>query len=145
MTGRKKELIITAGGKNVAPAPFEDELRRHPVIGQAVVIGEGKKFVSVLVFPDMEMLPTWLENRDLPALPLEDVPGNDKINEAVAKAIESANRRVSRAESIREYRIVPAQLTEQNGYLSAKQSVKRHIVNKDFSSYIDDIYGPENA
>lgn len=145
VTGRKKELIITAGGKNVAPAPFEDELRRHPVIGQAVVIGEGKKFVSVLVFPDMEMLPTWLENRDLPALSLEDVPGNDKINEAVAKAIEVANRRVSRAESIREYRIVPAQLTEENGYLSAKQSVKRHIVNKDFSSYIDDIYEPENA
>lgn len=145
VTGRKKELIITAGGKNVAPAPFEDELRRHPVIGQAVVIGEGKKFVSVLIFPDMEMLPAWLENRGLPALSLEDVPGNEKINESVSRAIEVANRRVSRAESIREYRIVPAQLTEQNGYLSAKQSVKRHIVNKDFSSYIDDIYGPENA
>lgn len=145
VTGRKKELIITAGGKNVAPAPFEDELRRHPVIGQAVVIGEGKKFVSVLIFPDMEMLPAWLENRGLPALSLKDVPGNEKINESVSRAIEVANRRVSRAESIREYRIVPAQLTEQNGYLSAKQSVKRHIVNKDFSSYIDDIYGPENA
>ena len=98
-----------------------------------------------LIFPDMEMLPAWLENRDLPALSLEDVPGNEKINESVSRAIEVANRRVSRAESIREYRIVPAQLTEQNGYLSAKQSVKRHIVNKDFSSYIDDIYGPENA
>lgn len=145
VTGRKKELIITAGGKNIAPAPFEDELRRHPVIGQAVVIGEGKKFVSVLIFPDMEMLPAWLENRGLPALSLEDVPGNEKINESVSRAIEMANRRVSRAESIREYRIVPAQLTEQNGYLSAKQSVKRHIVNKDFSSYIDDIYSPENA
>lgn len=144
VTGRKKELIITAGGKNVAPAPFEDELRRHPVIGQAVVIGEAKKFVSVLIFPDMEMLPAWLENRGLPNLSIDEVAHSEKVNEAVARAIDVANRRVSRAESIREYRIVPAQLTEENGYLSAKQSVKRHIVNKDFASYIDDIYGTDN-
>lgn len=142
ITGRKKELIVTSGGKNVAPAPLEDELRRHPIIGQPVVVGDNRNFISALIFLDPEMLPGWLQNKGLdPNMSLEDAAENERVRASIAKAIERVNQRVSRAESIREFRIVPAELSEATGHLSAKQSVKRHIVLDDFSDHVDDIYG----
>lgn len=144
ITGRKKELIVTAGGKNVAPAPMEDIIRRHPVVGQPVVIGEGQKFVSALIFLDPEMLPGWLESKGLPEMTLEEAAQNERVHTAVERAVERANKTVSRAESIRAFRILPMELTEENGYLSAKQSVKRHIVARDFADAIADIYSQPN-
>ncbi len=140
ITGRKKELIVTAGGKNVAPAPLEDIIRRHPVVGQPVVIGEGQKFVSALIFLDSEMLPGWLESKGLPNMSLEEAAKHERVQEAVQRVIDRANKTVSRAESIRSFRILPVELTVENGYLSAKQSVKRHLVTRDFAEAIDDIY-----
>ncbi|SLM98137.1 Long-chain-fatty-acid--CoA ligase [Brevibacterium yomogidense] len=142
ITGRKKELIVTSSGKNVAPAPLEDDLRRHPIIGQPMVVGDNRNFIAALIFLDEEMLPGWLSNKGIRAdLSLEDAAIHPTVHEAVSKAVDRVNQKVSRAESIREFRIVPATLSEENGYLSAKQSVKRHIVLKDFSEVLDDIYG----
>lgn len=140
ITGRKKELIVTSGGKNVAPAPLEDNIRRHPIVGQPVVIGDNRKFVAALIFLDPEMLPTWLKNKGLPAMSLEEAAKSDAVEEAVARAIDRANATVSKAEGIKSFRIVPVELTEQNGYLSAKQSVKRHLVDRDFADVIEEIY-----
>ena len=87
------------------------------------------------------MLPAWLENKGLPAMSLEEAAGNERVRQAVSRAIDHANQTVSKAESIREFRIVPTELTEQNGYLSAKQSVKRHLIDRDFAEDIESIYG----
>jgi long-chain acyl-CoA synthetase len=142
ITGRKKELIVTSSGKNVAPAPLEDELRRHPLIAHPVVVGDNRNFISALVFLDAEMMPGWLSNRGMRAdMTIEEAVTNSTVHDSIAQEIERVNGRVSRAESIREFRLVPAVLSEENGYLSAKQSVKRHLVTKDFAEYLDDIYG----
>ena len=143
ITGRKKELIVTSSGKNVAPAPLEDQLRRHPIIAQPVVIGDNRKFISALVFLDPEMLPAWLENKGLPAMSLEEAAGHERVQQAVSRAIERANQTVSKAEGIKEFRIVPTELSEQNGYLSAKQSVKRHLIDRDFTEVIESIYSTD--
>ena len=143
ITGRKKELIVTSSGKNVAPAPLEDQLRRHPIIAQPVVIGDNRKFISALVFLDPEMLPAWLENKGLPAMSLEEAAGHERVQRAVSRAIERANQTVSKAEGIKEFRIVPTELSEQNGYLSAKQSVKRHLIDRDFTEVIESIYSTD--
>ncbi|GAA2008901.1 AMP-dependent synthetase/ligase [Brevibacterium samyangense] len=141
ITGRKKELIVTSSGKNVAPAPLEDALRRHPIIGQPVVIGDNKNFVAALIFLDPEMLPVWLENHGLPEMTLEEAAKSPEVHAAIERAVERVNSSVSRAEGIKTFRILDSELTEENGYLSAKQSVKRHIVNRDFADVIDEIYG----
>lgn len=140
INGRKKEIIVTSSGKNIAPAPLEDVLRRHPIIGQPVLVGENRKFVSALIFLDSEMLPGWLKNHDLPQMDLREAADDDAIQAEVAKAVEQMNKTVSRAEGVKKFTILPIELTEENGYLSAKQSVKRHLINKDFAADIDALY-----
>ncbi|MDN6529966.1 MAG: AMP-dependent synthetase/ligase [Brevibacterium sp.] len=140
INGRKKELIVTSSGKNIAPAPLEDALRRHPLIGQPVVIGDKRKYISALIFLDSEMLPTWLKNHDLPEMVLRQASSDESVRATIEKAIESVNRTVSRAEGIKRFAILPVELSEDNGYLSAKQSVKRHLISKDFAADIDALY-----
>lgn len=140
ITGRKKEIIVTSSGKNIAPAPLEDALRRHPLVGQPVVVGDNRKFVSALIFLDSEMLPTWLKNHDLPEMDLRQASTDPTVRDEIEKAVERVNKTVSRAEGIKKFTILPVELSEDNGYLSAKQSVKRHLVNKDFSADIDGLY-----
>ncbi|SMX74973.1 MULTISPECIES: AMP-dependent synthetase/ligase [unclassified Brevibacterium] len=140
INGRKKELIVTSSGKNIAPAPLEDALRRHPLIGQPVVVGDNRKFISALIFLDSEMLPTWLKNHDLPQMDLRQASADETVRATIEKAVENVNRTVSRAEGIKKFTILPVELTEDNGYLSAKQSVKRHLVSKDFAADIDGLY-----
>ena len=140
INGRKKEIIVTSSGKNVAPAPLEDVLRRHPIIGQPVLVGENRKFVSALIFLDSEMLPGWLKNHDLPQMDLREAAEDDAVQAEVAKAVEQMNKTVSRAEGVKKFTILPIELSEENGYLSAKQSVKRHLINKDFAADIDALY-----
>lgn len=140
ISGRKKELIVTSSGKNIAPAPLEDALRRHPLVGQPVVVGDNRKYISALVFLDSEMLPTWLKNNGLPEMDLRQASADQTVRAAIEKAVENVNKTVSRAEGIKRFTILPVELTEDNGYLSAKQSVKRHIVGKDFAAEIDALY-----
>ena len=141
ITGRKKELIITAGGKNVAPALLEDPLRANPLVSQAVVIGDAKPFVSVLVSLDEEMLPIWLENNGIKdKLSLDEARSNTVVLAEISKAIENVNLHFSTAESIRKFAILPHDLTEKSGHLTPSLKIKRSVVVEDFGHLIDDIY-----
>ncbi|SJM60001.1 Long-chain fatty-acid-CoA ligase, Mycobacterial subgroup FadD15 [Actinomycetales bacterium JB111] len=140
ITGRAKEIIVTAGGKNVAPAILEDRLRGHPIVSQVVVVGEGKPFIGALITLDAEMLPQWLENHSLPAMSVAEAAKDPKVAEAMEAAVARTNRAVSRAESIRKFTILATDFTEDNGYLTPSSKVKRTAVLRDFTSDIEGIY-----
>jgi long-chain acyl-CoA synthetase len=138
ITGRKKELIVTAGGKNVAPAVLEDRLRAHPLVGQVVVVGDGQPFIAALVTVDAEALPRWRRQHGKPegdgsAADLVDDP---ELRGEIAAAVEEANRAVSRAEQIRKFRILPGDFTEEGGELTPTLKVRRSVVT---SRYADDV------
>ncbi len=141
ITGRKKEIIVTAGGKNVSPAALEDPIRANPIVGQVVVVGDQKPFIAALVTLDPEMLPTWLSNNDLPAdLSLADAAKNDKVRAEVQRAIDEANKNVSRAESIRKIKVLTTDFTEANGLLTPSLKVKRAEATRRLAPIIDEIY-----
>ena len=141
ITGRKKELIVTAGGKNVAPAVLEDRIRAHPLISQCMVIGDGKPFIAALVTLDEEALPAWLAQQGRPSGPSEGgVQDDPAVRAEVQRAIDDANRAVSKAESIRMFRILPGDFTEANGMLTPSLKVKRAVVAKEYADEIAAIY-----
>jgi len=145
ITGRKKEIIVTAAGKNVAPAVLEDRLRSHPLISQVVVVGDARPFIGALVTLDPEGLPGWLATHGHAHLTLDEARTSPAVLESIEKAVERANRAVSRAESIRKFRILPGDLTIANGYLTPKLSIRRTEVIKDFATEIDAIYEPSET
>ncbi|MDX6391363.1 MAG: long-chain acyl-CoA synthetase [Streptosporangiaceae bacterium] len=141
VTGRKKELIVTAGGKNVAPAVLEDRLRAHPLISQCMVVGDGKPFIACLITLDEEALDAWKARRPrLANASTADLIGNAELIAEIQGAVDEANRAVSRAESIRKFRVLPVDFTEESGYLTPSLKVKRAVVAKDFASDIDALY-----
>lgn len=141
ITGRKKEILVTAGGKNVAPAYLEDPIRANPVISQVVAVGDAKPFISALITLDPEMLPMWLTNNKMdPNMSIAEAANNPAIIAEVQAAVDRANARVSRAESIRKFAILPIQFTEESGHLTPKMSIKRNIIVKDFASEIEAMY-----
>ena len=141
ITGRKKELIVTAGGKNVAPAALEDPLRANPLIGQAIVIGDQMPFVAALISLDSEMLPIWLANNgQRNSLSLAEAAKLPVVISAVQKAIDRVNKNFSKAESIRKFVILPQELTEESGHLTPSLKLKREIVMRDFAPAIDELY-----
>ncbi|GAA1622777.1 AMP-dependent synthetase/ligase [Georgenia ruanii] len=140
ITGRKKEIIVTAGGKNVAPAVLEDRLRGHPLVSQVVVVGDGKPFIGALVTLDAEMLPQWLANHKLPAMTVEQAATDERVLAALDRAVTRANEAVSRAESIRKITVLTTDFTEANGYLTPSLKVKRALVLKDFAAEVESIY-----
>ena len=141
ITGRKKELIVTAGGKNVAPAQLEDRLRGHPLISQVLVIGDGEPFISALITLDKDMLPQWLRNHGLPAMDVVEASSHPQVLAALDRAVARTNRAVSRAESIRTFRVLPTDFTEANGLLTPSLKVKRGPVMEAHADVIADIYG----
>ena len=146
ITGRKKEIIVTAGGKNVAPAALEDPIRANPIIGQVIVVGDQKPFISALVTLDEEMLPSWLKNNGLDeSLSVDAAAKNPKVIAEVQKAVDAANTTVSRAESIRKFTILDAELTEASGHLTPKLSIKRNVILKDFADEIEGMYNAAPA
>ncbi|PCE14211.1 long-chain fatty acid--CoA ligase [Microbacterium sp. SZ1] len=141
ITGRKKEIIVTAGGKNVAPAALEDPIRANPIIGQVVVVGDQRPFISALVTLDPEMLPTWLANNGLDKdMSLAEAAKNAAVRAEVQSAVDAANTRVSRAESIRKFTILESEWTEASGHLTPKLSIKRNVIMNDFADEIAAIY-----
>jgi len=140
ITGRKKELLVTAGGKNVAPAVLEDRLRAHPLVSQCIVVGDHKPFIGALVTLDAEMLPVWARNNGVEGLTLEDARTNDVIQAEIQKAVDSANKAVSKAEAIRKFRILAGDFTEDNGYLTPTLKLKRNLVMKDYGSDVEALY-----
>jgi len=141
ITGRKKEIIVTAGGKNVAPAVLEDGARSNPLIDQIVVVGEQRPFIAALITLDREMLPVWLKNNGQDEhMSLEAATQNPAVLAEVQKAVDHANSTVSRAESIRKFVILPTSWTEASGHLTPKLSIKRAVIVKDFANEIDALY-----
>ncbi|MET4636879.1 AMP-dependent synthetase/ligase [Mycetocola sp. 2940] len=141
ITGRKKEIIVTAAGKNVAPAALEDPIRANPVVGQVVAVGDQRPFISALITLDPEMLPTWLGNNGQETnLTLDQAAKNPAVLAEIQRAIDAANARVSRAESIRKFVILPTEFTEASGHLTPKMSIKRHVILADFAGEIDKLY-----
>ena len=146
ITGRKKEIIVTAGGKNVAPAALEDPIRANPVVGQVVVVGDQKPFISALITLDPEMLPVWLNNNgEAGDMSLADAARHPKVIAEVQSAIDRANAKVSRAESIRKFKILDIEFTEASGHLTPKMSIKRHEIVKDFADVIEEMYSSAPA
>ena len=140
ITGRKKEIIVTAGGKNVAPAVLEDRLRAHPLVSQVVVVGDQKPFIGALVTLDAEALPGWLKVHNLEDMSVEQAAAHPAVREALDVAVERANKAVSRAESIRKYTVLTTDFTVDNGYLTPSLKVKRNVVMSDFAGEIDALY-----
>ena len=140
ITGRKKEIIITAGGKNVVPAVLEDRLRAHPLISQCMVVGDQRPFIAALITLDAEMLPTWLANKGKPAMDVATAAADPDVRAELQKAVDDANTLVSKAESIRKFTVLDVDFTEEEGHLTPKQSLRRHIVAKQFEEQIEQIY-----
>ncbi|HEU5417953.1 MAG TPA: long-chain fatty acid--CoA ligase [Streptosporangiaceae bacterium] len=141
VTGRKKELIVTAGGKNVAPAVLEDRLRAHPLVSQCMVVGDGRPFIACLVTLDPESLEHWKQQRGRPASEtVADLAGDPELIAEIQGAVDEANKAVSRAESIRKFVILGVDFTEETGHLTPSLKVKRSVVAADFATQIEALY-----
>ncbi len=141
ITGRKKEILVTAGGKNVAPAPIEDPLRAHPLVGQVVVIGDAKPFISALISLDPEMVPVWASNNGIEEkLTLAEATKHPVIVAEIQAAVDEVNKQFSQAEQIRSFEILDVELTEASGHLTPSLKIKRPKVMTDFALQVDRIY-----
>jgi long-chain acyl-CoA synthetase len=141
VTGRKKDIIVTAGGKNVAPAVLEDRLRAHPLVSQCMVVGDGRPFVACLVTLDEEAIGPWqARHPNLSGASLAELAEAPELIAEIQSAVDEANKAVSRAESIRKFTVLPVDFTEQNGYLTPSLKVRRGVVAKDFAADIDALY-----
>jgi long-chain acyl-CoA synthetase len=141
ITGRKKELIVTAGGKNVAPAVLEDRLRSHPLISQAMVVGDAKPFIGALITIDPEAIEGWKQrNGKAAGASVGDLANDPDLLAEIEGAVKQANLAVSHAESIRKFRILPVDFTEDTGELTPTMKVKRKVVAEKFADDIEAIY-----
>ena len=142
IVGRKKEIIVTAGGKNVIPGIAENHLRTSPLVSQAMLVGDEKPFIAALVTLYPDTLPEQLEHLGLPrSLSIPEAAVHPAVRAAVQRIVDEANQLVSRAEGIREFRIMNRDLTEEDGYLTPSHKIRRAKVLQDFSSYVDEMYG----
>jgi Long-chain acyl-CoA synthetases (AMP-forming) len=143
ITGRKKELLITAGGKNVVPAFLEDRLRAHPLVSQCIVVGDKRPFIGALITLDAELFPSWAKNKKLRNLSWDDARKNHVVHAELQRAVDNANLAVSKPESIRRFTVLAGDFTEDNGYLTPSLKLKRNMVMKDYASDVEALYsGP---
>jgi len=140
ITGRKKELIVTAGGKNVAPAVLEDRLRANPLISQCMVVGDNKPFIAALITLDPDAIKPWASANKKEGATIVDLTKDPTLLAVIQTAVDEANKAVSRAESIRKFTVLPVDFTIPGGQLTAKLSVKRHVVAQQFAREIDELF-----
>ena len=140
IVGRKKELIVTAGGKNVAPAVLEDRLRSHPLISQCMVVGDNKPFIAALITIDPDAIKPWAVANKKEGASISDLAKDPTLQAVIQTAVDETNKAVSRAESIRKFTILPVDFTIPGGQLTAKLSVKRHVVSQQFAREIDELF-----
>ena len=145
ITGRKKDIIITAGGKNISPAPMEDVIDTCPIVAHAVVVGDGKPFVSALIELDPEMLHSWLEGQGLNAdMTLAEASDNDAVRAFIQQYIDQANANVSRAESVRKFAVLDEEFSQEHGTLTPSMKVVRPKVLQRYATVIEeDLYAPK--
>ena len=141
ITGRQKEIIVTAGGKNVAPAVLEDRLRANPLISQSMVVGDGQPFIAALIALDPEQLARWATDHGRPGATAADLAEDPALVADVQEAVDHANDAVSRAEAIKAFRILPDDFTIEGGELTPTLKVKRSVVSEKYGDVIADIYG----
>jgi long-chain acyl-CoA synthetase len=141
VTGRKKDLLVTAGGKNVVPGPLEEAIRAHQLVGHAVVVGDGKPFISALITLDPEGLFNWYSEQGLPPLPVRQAVADPRVAEAVQAAVDQANLSVSKAESVRSFSLLDVEFTVASGHLTPSLKLKRGAVVQDFEAEIARLYG----
>jgi long-chain acyl-CoA synthetase len=140
ITGRKKEIIVTAGGKNVAPAVIEDRIRADALVAECMVVGDGRPFVGALVTLDEEFLPRWAEQHGKTGRTVAELAADPDLLAAVQQAVDVGNAAVSKAESVRRFRILPGQFTEESGHLTPSLKLKRNVVASDFADEIEALY-----
>jgi long-chain acyl-CoA synthetase len=141
IVGRKKEIIVTSGGKNVAPEILEDRLRAHPLISQCMVVGDNKPFIAALITLDPDSIKTWVKSNKKVGATIAELTSDPALLDVIQAAVDEANKVVSRAESIRKFVILPIDFTIADGQLTAKLSVKRHVVNQQFAQEIAALFG----
>ncbi|MGA5132207.1 AMP-dependent synthetase/ligase [Streptomyces olivoreticuli] len=140
ITGRKKELIVTSGGKNVAPAPLEDRLRAHPLVGQCVVQGDNRPYVTALLTLEADGLAHWVRMRGKSAVPMDDLVRDPELLAELQRAVDDANSLVSQAESIRRFAVLPVDFTEESGHLTPSLKLRRAVIARDFVSEVEALY-----
>ncbi|SFK59827.1 AMP-dependent synthetase/ligase [Geodermatophilus ruber] len=141
ITGRKKEILVTAGGKNVAPAVLEDRLRAHRLVSQCIVVGDQRPFIAALITLDEEALPAWLESTGKPAgTPVGKLTEDPDLLAELDAAVAEANKAVSKAEAIKKFRVLGTDFTEANGMLTPSLKLKRAVVMKEFDAEVEALY-----
>jgi long-chain acyl-CoA synthetase len=141
ITGRKKEILVTSGGKNVAPSVIEDRIAAHPLVGQALVVGDGQKYIAALITIDADYFAYWKSTtgKDENAS-VSDLVTDPDLNAEIQKAVDEGNLAVSTAESVRKFRILDKEFNPENGYLTPSLKLKRNIIMKDFAKEVDGLY-----
>lgn len=141
ITGRKKEILVTASGKNVSPGQLEDQIRSDAIISQVIVVGDARPFVAALVTLDPETLPAWLDRKNIPTdTPMNELAAHPEVIAHVQAVIDRANESVSRAESIREFRVLEDDLTIESGHLTPSMKIRRADVMRDYAEAVDALY-----
>ncbi|MFJ6571614.1 AMP-dependent synthetase/ligase [Streptomyces sp. NPDC091292] len=139
ITGRKKDLLITTGGKNVAPAPLEDWLRAHPLVGQCLVVGDNRPYITALITLEAEGIAHWQRMRRKTAT-ADELTRDPELLDILQRAVDDANKQVSRPESIRRFAVLPVDFTEESGHLTPSLKVKRGAIERDFAGVIEGLY-----
>nr|WSU74291.1 AMP-dependent synthetase/ligase [Streptomyces anulatus] len=140
ITGRKKDIIITSGGKNVTPAPLEDWLRAHPLVSQCMVVGDNRSFITALITLEPDGLQHWRQMTKKQDIPMRDLVHDEDLRTSLQKAVDEANRLVSRAESIRKFTVLAVDFTEEAGHLTPSLKLKRDAIARDFAGEIETLY-----
>ncbi len=140
ITGRKKEILVTTGGKNVAPAPLEDRLRAHPLVGQCMVVGDNRSYITALLTLEPDGLAHWQQMHKKRDVPLAELVRDERLLADLQHAVDDANKLVSRAESIRRFAVLPVDFTEQTGHLTPSLKLRRAAVARDFAKEIEGLY-----
>ena len=140
ITGRKKEILVTSGGKNVSPAPLEDVVRSNPLVSQALVLGDDRPQITALVTLDAEGVAAWLEQHGRPATPVAELTEDPDLLAAIKVSVAEANRAVSSAEGIKKFRVLPVDWTEQGGHLTPSLKMKRAVIMRDFADDVEALY-----
>ena len=142
VTGRKKDLLITSGGKNVAPAPLENWLRAHPLISQCLVFGDNRPHLTALITLEPEGLAHWQRMHHKEGSTVAELTVDEDLRRNLRQAVDDANRLVSHAEAIRDFTVLSGDFTEESGHLSPSLKLKRHVIVRDFATEIDALYAP---
>lgn len=138
---RKKRFGTGGRGKNVAPAPLEDWLRAHPLVGQCMVIGDNRSYITALLTLEPDGLLHWRQMKKKQDVPLSVLVQDEELRAALQRAVDDANRLVSRAESIRRFAVLPVDFTEESGHLTPSLKLKREAIARDFAKEIEELYG----